>query len=499
MSSLEPLAREIAVLSRSGYPLILITTQEEQRALALVSQAARAAKKACLRWSISLGFHEDPDATPEETAGAPEDAVAALARHSEPGLFIFLDFHPFLNQPSVVRRLRDRLPELVRQRQSVVMISPLAHLPPELEKDAAVLDMPLPNAEALLVELRRVARAEKVELSAEVADRAVRSALGLSLNESSRVFRKVMVLRRGLSEEDLNLIVEEKKHVLRTSDVLEFHELGERLADVGGLGELKRWLDNRSRAFGQEARAFGLPAPKGLLLLGVQGCGKSLSAKAVAELWKFPLLRLDVGAVFAGAGGAPEAAIRQAIKVSESLAPVVLWVDEIEKGFAQAEAGESSVRVFGSFLTWLAEKKAEVFVVATANDVAALPPELLRRGRFDEVFFVDLPNVHERLDILKIHLDKRERAASRYDNLEDIARRAEHFSGAELEQVVIAALYRAFSANREMTGEDLEIATKQTVPLYRTYEEKIKALRDWAKSRARPATLDSSVLDLFAP
>jgi len=279
--------------------------------------------------------------------------------------------------------------------------------------------------------------------------------------------------------------------------VLEFHELGEGLGDVGGLGELKRWLGSRSKAFGEDARAFGLPAPKGLLLLGVQGCGKSLSAKAVAELWKFPLLRLDLGAVFAGAGGSPEAAIRQAIKVSESLAPVVLWVDEIEKGFSQVDAGESSVRVFGSFLTWLAEKRAEVFVVATANDVTSLPPELLRRGRFDEVFFVDLPNQHERLDILRIHMTKRGRDPDAFPGLEGVAKLAEHFSGAELEQVVTAALYRAFSHERELSLEDLELAAKQTVPLYRTYEEKIKGLRDWARTRARAATLDASVLDLF--
>lgn len=490
------MAREIAVLSRAGYPLIVVVTQEEQRAFQLVELAARASKKSCVRWTISEGFSGE-GAPGESKAGDPDAALVELSKREEGALFVLLDFHPSLERPEVVRRLRDRLPDLVRRRQSVVLIGPTARLPIELEKDAAVVDLPLPGPQALMQELVRVAKIERKELSAGVADRAVRSALGLSLNEASRVFRKVMVLRGGIKEQDLGLIVEEKKSVLRTSDVLDFHELAEGLSDVGGLGEMKRWLDNRSKAFGEEARAFGLPAPKGLLLLGVQGCGKSLSAKAVAELWKFPLLRLDLGAVFSGAGGSPEAAIRQAIKVSESLAPVVLWVDEIEKGFSQVEAGESSVRVFGSFLTWLAEKKKEVFVVATANDVTSLPPELLRRGRFDEVFFVDLPNVHERLDVLKIHLDKRGRDPRRFDRLEQVASAMEHFSGAEIEQVVVAALYRAFSSERELSFEDLEIATKQTVPLYRTYEEKIKALRDWARTRARPATLDSSVLDLF--
>ena len=499
MAALDPLAREIAVLSRAGYPLILLVTQEEERGLSLISHAARAARKELLCWSISRGFYSEADPTDAEKAETTAEAAPrTLGRYEAPSFFAFLDFHPFLEDARVVRSLRDQLALLARRRQSVVMISTHPKLPRELEKDAAVVDLPLPNSAVLLQELGRVARMEKVELTAEIADRAVRSALGLALNEASRVFRKVMVVRRGLKADDLNLIVEEKKHVLRTSDVLEFHELGESLSDVGGIVELKRWLEDRSRAFGEDARSFGLPAPKGLLLLGVQGCGKSLSAKAVAELWKFPLLRLDVGAVFAGIGGPPEAAIRQAIKVSESLAPVVLWVDEIEKGFAQTDAGESSMRVFGSFLTWLAEKQAEVFVVATANDVSALPPELLRRGRFDEVFFVDLPNVHERLDILRIHLSKRSRDPQVYTNLEHVAQRTEHFSGAELEQIVISALYRAFSGGRELSEEDLEIAMKQTVPLYQTYEEKIKSLRDWARTRARPATLDSSVLDLFA-
>lgn len=492
-TGLDPLAKEIAVLSRAGYPIIYIVTQEEDRALRLVEQAAAASKKSFVKWSASVGFHEgnasvEPGASP---------ALDHLATQNEPALFVMLDFHPYLRDPAVVRRLRDHVAEAMRRRQSFVLVAPILNLPEDLEKDTAVLDLPLPRGPELAEELEKVARSANLTLDPEVAEHAVRCALGLSLNEAARVFRKVIVLRKGLTEEDLKLVVEEKKSVLRKSDVLEFHELGESLNDVGGLGEMKRWLAARTRAFGQEARDFGLPPPKGLLLLGVQGCGKSLSAKAVAELWKFPLLRLDVGAVFGGSGGAPEQAIRTAIKIAESLSPVVLWVDEIEKGFSEVEGDKSASRVFGSFITWLAEKKAEVFVVATANNVQNLPPELMRKGRFDEIFFVDLPNVHERLEILKIHLKKRKRDPARYPILNDVAKRAEHFSGAELEQVVISALYRAFAEQRELTDVDLDLATKQTVPLYRTYEERIKALRDWAKQRARPATQDSTVLDYF--
>jgi AAA+ superfamily predicted ATPase len=496
-TKLHPLAREVAVLSRAAYPLIYLITQEEDRALSLVESAAEASKKSFARWSVATGFGQEDSDADGAADGDPSLALDLIARSADPALFVLLDFHPYLSDPTVLRRLRERLSTCAKRRQSIVIVAPVLNLPPDLEKDAAVLDLPLPKNQELAEELEQVARSEKTTIPTEIADRAVRCALGLALNQAARVFRKVLVLRKGLSEDDLTLIVEEKKSILRKSDVLEFHELGESLDDVGGLGEMKRWLGARTSAFGDDARAFGLPAPKGLLLLGVQGCGKSLSAKAVAALWKFPLLRLDVGAVFSGASGSPEAAIREAIKVAESLAPVVLWVDEIEKGFGSASEGEHSARVLGSFITWLAEKKAEVFVVATANDVSHLPPELLRRGRFDEVFFVDLPNQHERLEILKIHLRKRGRDPASFPVLKEISKNAEHYSGAELEQIVISGLYHAFADRRELKDEDLRLALKHTVPLYRTYEEKIKGLREWARQRARPATLDSSVLDLF--
>ncbi|MGF1509583.1 MAG: AAA family ATPase [Myxococcota bacterium] len=490
----ETVSRDIAVLSRAGYPLIYILTQEEARARRMVARAAAALRRQTISWSCATGFDREDLGRPLSA----EAAFEAIDGLDGPSLVVMLDLHPFLREPAVVRRIRDRLIQWVERRQSVVLISSVLEVPPDLEKDCAVLDLPLPRGPELTEILSRVAASERCEISNEVSEKAVRSALGLTANEAERAFRKVIVLRKGLRESDLGLVVQEKRAALRSADALDFHDLGPGLADVGGLGELKRWLQARTRAFGAEARQFGLPAPKGLLLLGVQGCGKSLSAKAVAELWKFPLLRLDLSAVFAGGDTSPEASIRQAIRVAESLAPVVLWIDEIEKGFRQAEGDDSGSRVFGSFITWLAEKNAEVFVVATANDVSALPPELLRRGRFDEVFFVDLPNVHERREVLAIHLRRRGRNPEDFPGLEDLARHAEHFSGAELEQVVVAGLYRAFAdGSRALTDQDLVLAMKQTVPLYATYEERIKALREWAKSRARPATKDATVLDLF--
>jgi SpoVK/Ycf46/Vps4 family AAA+-type ATPase len=292
-------------------------------------------------------------------------------------------------------------------------------------------------------------------------------------------------------------IVRDKRRALRRTPALSFHDDGTSLQEVGGLGELKHWLAERRRAFTDEARQFGLPVPKGLLLLGVQGCGKSLCAKAVAKEWNFPLLRLDMAAAFAASDQSPELAMREATQVAESLAPAVLWIDEIEKGFAATASDPSASRVFGSFLTWLSEKQTPVFVVATANDVTQLPPELLRRGRFDELFFVDLPTASERQEILGIHLHKRGRDAAHY-RVAEHAEEAERLTGAELEQAVTAALYTAFAENRDLEDDDIVNALTETVPIYDTYEEQIKELRDWARNRARAASVDAKMVDLFA-
>jgi SpoVK/Ycf46/Vps4 family AAA+-type ATPase len=304
-------------------------------------------------------------------------------------------------------------------------------------------------------------------------------------------------LANGLTDEAVAEIVRDKRRALRRTPALSFHEPGSGLGDVGGLGELKRWLGERRRAFGAAAREFGLPVPRGLLLLGVQGCGKSLSAKAVAREWRFPLLRMDLASAFASSDHSPEYAVREAMLVAESLAPAVLWIDEIEKGFAASAADAGASRVFGAFLTWLSEKQAPVFVVATANDVAQLPPELLRRGRFDELFFVDLPNLAERTEILAIHLRRRGRDPTHY-GIAEHAEESERLTGAELEQAVTSALYTAFAGDRELEDDDLANAIAETVPLYDTYEERIKELRDWARTRARAASVDAKMVDLFA-
>jgi SpoVK/Ycf46/Vps4 family AAA+-type ATPase len=485
-------ARELDLLLRSGWRLVALETFEEERALRVIEQVAGAHDRELLRWTSAAGLDGSGHG-----AGTLDVGLQALADRDEPALFVLLDAHAGLGDRNAVRRLRDLLPRLAERRQAVVLVGPVLELPLELVRETGRLELPLPHQEELVPLFQRIAeRNEPDPKKAPLLADAARAALGLTASEAVRVFRKAVALAGGLGDEAVSWIVREKRQALRRTPALSFHEADAALDDIGGLGELKRWLRERRRAFGEEARQFGLPTPRGLLLLGVQGCGKSLCAKAVAREWRFPLLRLDLATAFAGGDLTPEATIREATQVAESLAPAVLWIDEIEKGFVASGNDPRASRVFGSFLVWLSEKRSPVFVVATANDVAALPPELLRRGRFDDLFFVDLPTPQERTEILSIHLRKRGRDPLQFP-LADLAAESERLSGAELEQVVATALYTAFSQAREITENDLANAIQETVPLYDTYEERIKELRDWARHRARPASVDGRMVDLF--
>jgi hypothetical protein len=481
---------ELELLLRSGWRVVVLETFEEDRALRVLEQVARSQERALVPWSSAAGL-----AGTGKGAGGLDEGLQAVAAHQGPALFVMLDGHTGLADPRAVRRLRDLVPKLGKRKQAIVLVGPVLDVPLELVREVGRVELPLPREDELTALLRRVAGGEAERAGGLLAD-AARASLGLTASEAVRVFRKALVRGDGLTEVAIQSIVREKRQALRRIPALTFHEAGSGLGEVGGLGELKRWLRERRRAFGAEARSFGLPSPRGLLLLGVQGCGKSLCAKAVANEWRFPLLRLDLASAFAGGERSPEATIREATQVAESLAPVVLWIDEIEKGFAASGLDPRASRVFGSFLIWLSEKQSPVFVVATANDVLQLPPELLRRGRFDELFFVDLPSEEERREILTIHLSRRSRDPLQFP-LEELAAEAERLSGAELEQAVAAALYTAFAESRDLTDNDLANAIQETVPLYDTYEERIKELRDWARHRARPASVDGRMADLF--
>jgi AAA+ superfamily predicted ATPase len=506
--------QELDTLVRARYPLVYLVTSEEQRLEAVLGELAQGHGKALLGWSVARGFQrlDGEKAVPEDGKEPIRDPAAALAQIEklvEPSLVVLKDFHPFLSDPAVVRSLRELAHALKATYTTVILLSPVLVMPPEIEKEVSVLDVPLPTYRDLLdllkeiVEVVRRNNRARVELNRDEADELVRAAQGLTLAEAESAFAKAIATDGRLSREDIPLVLEEKRQVIRKSGLLEYFAADQALSAVGGLDHLKLWLTRRGAAFSEAARRFGLPEPKGLLLLGVQGCGKSLTAKAVAGQWRLPLLRLDMGRIFSGLIGSSEENLRRAIHVAESVAPVVLWVDEIEKGLSgfqssgMSDAGVSA-RVFGTMLTWLQEKTAPVFVVATANRIDMLPPELLRKGRFDEIFFIDLPSAAERREILAIHVRKRNRDPAAFD-LDGLAARTEGFSGAELEAAIISGLYDAFAEGTDLTQHHLERAVVESLPLSVTMREDIDRLREWASTRTRPASAAPPSAEILPP
>ncbi len=496
MAGLAEAEREIGLAVRARCPIIYVVTWEEERAAEVLERLAEGLGKAVYFWSCSDGF--EGGKLNVSDADNPRVALGYVAESPERAVFVFRDLHPYLKDFHVVRKLRDIVVELRRSYKTVVLMSPELVVPMELEKDVSVIDFPLPDVEELKGLLRgflkRVGERPgvQVSLSEELIERVAQSTTGLTMKEAESVFAKALVRDRRFSEEDLPSIIAEKKQIVRKSGVLEYYDLSETMKDVGGLDLLKGWLRVRGLAFSEKARAYGLPLPKGLLLLGVQGCGKSLTAKAAAGLWKLPLLRLDVGRVFSMWAGESEKNMRSAISMATTLSPCVLWIDEIEKGFSGTRSSNmldagTTQRVFGTFVTWLQEKKDPVFVIATANRIEDLPPEVLRRGRFDDIFFVDLPQAEERDSIFRIHLKKRNREPEQFD-VAGLTARAQGYSGAEIEQAIIAAMYRAFPENREVNTDDVVVALEETIPLARLAREQVEYLRRWAHNRARPAS-----------
>lgn len=502
---------DLSLHVRARYPVLYLVTWEEDRVEEMIGEVARELGKAAYLWTSTEGMRLLVEAPAAARKGAPvtarlaEDpearkplsALQRIADSQENALFVLKDLHAHFDDPSVIRRLRDLISSLKRSFKTLLLVSPIAKVPDELEKDVVLLEVPLPDEKELGEVLDRLIRSVQpdarfqVAIDGDLRERMLKAARGLTASQAQQAFCKALVKDRRFAIDDLEILLAEKRQVIRRTGVLEYYDLDESFSHVGGLDLLKEWLASRQGAFSERARAYGLPEPKGLLLLGVQGCGKSLCAKSIAALWKLPLLRLDVGSVFSMYVGSSEERMRRAIRLAETLAPVVLWVDELDKGFAGLRGGaggDSGItqRVFGTFLTWMQEKQQPVFVVATANSIQDMPPELLRKGRFDEIFFVDLPSIDERREIFRIHLSRRRRDPASYD-LDRLAAACEGFSGAEIEQAVIAAMYRAFAAGRDFATDDVVAAVGETVPLSRTMREEIDALREWATERARPA------------
>lgn len=487
---------EVEDLIKARYSLIWITSPEETR----VEESLR---KLCIEremrlevWSITEGFKVVANGQGTRDVKDPMKAIDHVLRAEGRALFVLRDFHPFLKEPAVVRRLRDAAHELRKTKKSLLVLSPVTKIPPELEKSiSAVVDWELPNRQEIEQAARKVlpnlpaATQQLIESDATFMERVVEGALGLTLVEAENVFAKSAVRTHTF---DLETILEEKKQIIRKSGLLEYYEHREEFSDVGGMEILKDWLVKRRSAFGSRAKDFGLPLPKGILLIGVPGTGKSLTAKAVGALWQMPLLRLDVGKVFGGLVGSSEENMRSVIRTAEAIAPAILWIDELEKGFSGTQSsgstdGGTTSRVFASFITWLQEKTTPVFVIATANNVHQLPPELLRKGRFDEIFFCDLPDRDDRRQILDIHLRKKNRDPGQFD-MDKLIDASIDFSGAELEQVVIASLYDAFDQGGDLTTEGLTKTISEVVPLAITMREMIEQMREWARTRARAAS-----------
>lgn len=486
---LKEFTEDLSAHIRARYSLISLNTSEEERALTVLEGISKARASVLYTWSRTQGVLRGTTVMADLV-----DPLAVLKwyeANTEKSLLVLKDFHPYLKEPTVVRKLRDLGQVLKRQPKNVVFLSAAFPVPMELQKEVAVLDLPLPKPNEIrpLVDRAAAALGEQAPTSQD-CDALIDAAGGLTLNEVENVLAKSMVSQGKL---DTRLVLEEKKQIVRKSGLLEFIDTGVSASlGVGGLNRLRTWLASRRRGFSQGARELGLPTPKGMLLVGVPGCGKSLTAQAVSQEWLLPLLRLDLGKVFSGLVGSSESNVRNALATCEAVAPCILWIDEIEKGLSGTGSSGSSdggttSRVFGTLLTWMQEKKSPVFVVATANDISSLPPELLRKGRFDEIFFIDLPTARERAEIFSIQLRKYgwELPANAPEHL---AGRSEGYSGGEIEQAVVAGRYLAFGQDAQFEVAHVEQALTESVPLSQTMRDRIETLRSWARYRARPAS-----------
>ena len=513
----EDFATNLRRLIRARFPLLSINTAEESRALAEIAAVVGnrtqvVPGRQVYTWSTANGFAALGQPGNPETR-TPHAALTAAAALTMPSVVVLLDLHPWLGSSAsppdtqLVRALKDtvRYYKDGPVPRTLILISPTPHIPPDLESLVTLVDFPLPTEPQIratldgMIARNTAAGALRVDLGPAGAERLAKAALGLTAFEAENAFARAMVDDGRLTDDDIALVQEEKRQIVQKSGVLEVVRSTVGLDDIGGLENLKTWLRKRNGSWLEEAAAYGLPAPKGVLVTGVPGCGKSMTAKAMASAWSLPLVRLDIGRVFGGLVGASEQNMRTALRTAEAVAPCVMWIDEIEKGFASGASGTgdsgTSARVFGTFLSWMQEKTAAVFVMATSNQIALLPPEMLRKGRFDEIFFIDLPTHTERRVIFSLHLAARLKAGPALGSLpvtDELLRglvdATEGFSGAEIEQVVISACFDAFNERRSLTGDDLLHEIVNTVPLSVTQAEQIDELRAWADVRAVAAS-----------
>jgi AAA+ superfamily predicted ATPase len=489
------LSNKIISYVRAGYPGLYLVSHEEQRVSAELVRIAAQLQYSLFIWSAVDGL-VDPNKGLVKSALDPLEALMAVEELKEKSIILLQDFHLFLTDPNpiLVRQFKDVLQTAKTKNKTLIVLGCRICLPPELERELTIIEFALPDKQQLDIVLSGIIESAKETtdlkpLSPDQRDKVLDSAAGLTTIEAENAFALSVV---KVNQIDPAVVAHEKAQAVKKNGLLEIIETNCSLNQIGGLDLLKNWLLKRRSAFTKQALDYGLPSPKGVLILGISGTGKSLTAKATATVFQSPLLKLDAGKIFAGLVGQSEANLRQVIQTAEAIAPCVLWIDELEKGFSGSKSsgatdGGTSARVFGSFLSWLQEKTSPVFVVATANDVSQLPPELLRKGRFDELWFVDLPNQTEREAVWAIQITKYGRDPKDYD-LVQLARATEGLTGSEIEQVFVEALYLGFDQDTEPTDLSIASVLVDFAPLSKLMAEQISGLRDWSRGRARPAT-----------
>jgi SpoVK/Ycf46/Vps4 family AAA+-type ATPase len=478
---------ELALFLKARYPIIYINTIEEDRVEYIIRKNIKTnLNRSIYSWDFVDGYTNNPN-NEGFAKRNPLQALELVERlNSEtPALFLLKDFNRFLTDLSISRKLRNISRILKLQPKTIIIIGSDLSIPKELQELITVIQFQLPLEEEINQELTRLVTSLNIEVDSELFENLTRACQGLSLERIRRVLSKIIATYKTIDGNSINVLLSEKKQIISQTEILEYCSVNEKITSLGGLNNLKEWLNKRKTAFSIQAYNYGLPTPRGLLLIGIQGTGKSLAAKAIANDWQLPLLKLDVGKLFGGIVGESESRLRQMINVAETISPCILWIDEIDKAFTNTESkGDSgtSNRVLATFISWLSEKSKPVFVISTANNIDLLPLEIIRKGRFDEIFFLDLPKIDEREEIFKIHLQEFRPDTWQSFDYTKLAQLSESFSGAEIRQSIIEGMYQAFYEKREVKTEDICLALKEFIPLANLESQQMAKLKSWAES-----------------
>ena len=478
---------ELTLLLKARYPIIYINTLEEDRVEYVIRKHIKTnLNRSVYSWDFVDGYTNNPN-NEGFAKRNPLQALELVERLTSetPALFLLKDFNRFLTDISISRKLKNVSRILKLQPKTIIIVASELEIPRELQDLVTVLQFHLPIESEINQELNRLINSLNIKIDANLFESLTRACQELSLERIRRVLSKIIVTHKTINESSIAILLNEKKQIISQTEILEYWSVNEKITNIGGVNNLKEWLRKRKTSFGIQASNYGLPTPRGLLLVGIQGTGKSLTAKAIATEWQLPLLKLDVGKLFGGIVGESESRLRQMINVAETLAPCILWIDEIDKAFSnndnKGDSGTSN-RVLATFISWLSEKTKPVFVVATANNVDVLPLEIIRKGRFDEIFFLDLPKKEEREQIFKIHLQEFRPNTWKSFDYSKLAQLSESFSGAEIRQSIIEGMYHAFYEKREFTTDDICLALNELIPLAQLENNQTLKLQNWAAS-----------------